>query len=51
MGPGFVDTAAAAALDLLGQVLPGLSHGLVGQGNQKEVINGHGRAGSLVLQL
>lgn len=34
VGPGLVDGPAAAALDLLGEVLPGFGHGLVGQGDQ-----------------
>ncbi len=38
MGP------AAAALDLLGEVLPGLGHGLVGQGDQVEMIDRHRRS-------
>ena len=36
---------AAAALDLLGEVLPGLGHGLVRQRDQVKVINGDCRAG------
>jgi hypothetical protein len=42
--PGLVDPAAAAALDLLGQVLPGLGHGLVAEVDEVEVINGDGSA-------
>ena len=45
MGPGLVDAAAAAALDLLGEVLPGLGHRLVGQGDQMEVIDRDSGAG------
>jgi hypothetical protein len=37
--PRLVDGSAAAALDLLGEVLPGLGHRLVGQRDQVEVIN------------
>ena len=44
VGPGLVDAAAAAALDLLGEVLPGLSHGLVGQRDQVEMIDCDGGA-------
>lgn len=39
MGPCLVDAAAAAALDLLGQVLAGVGHCLVGQGDEVEVID------------
>jgi hypothetical protein len=42
--PGLVNAASASALDLLGQVVPGLGHGLVAQGDQVEMINGHGGA-------
>jgi hypothetical protein len=45
VGPGLVDGPAAAALDLLGEVLPGLGHGLVGQRDQVKVINRDRRAG------
>lgn len=39
VGPGLVDGPVAAALDLLGGILPGLSHCLVGEGDQVEVID------------
>lgn len=39
MRPGLVDAASDAALNLLGQVLPGLGHGLVAKGDEEEMIN------------
>ncbi|MDQ0620104.1 hypothetical protein QFZ33_004128 [Arthrobacter globiformis] len=38
MGLGLVNGPATSALDLLGQVLPGLGHGVVGQEDQVEVL-------------
>ena len=44
--PSLIDGPDASALDLLGEVLPGLGHGLVGQRDQVEMIDRDSGAGT-----
>lgn len=45
MSAGLVHGSAAPALDLLGEILPGLGHGLVGRWDQVEMINSDSGSG------